>query len=433
MTVEERESANAPDAARTRYTRSLRPSRIAYAVTIALVLVVVGAVVLVAWNHGEITHTRSHTVPTAPAAQPAARPADTVTLTWHSDDASALGDPVVGGTVVTWSTHTVRGRDVSTGRPTWSYTRSDRTVCQVVQSSGVAIAFFRLHGNCDEVTAVDAQTGVRRWTRTLDKDGHPVNGTPQFSIAAYTVLITTPQVIYAIDPSGGLDRWTFAQTGCTIRSAVVGSVGALISQSCANPDCTELTYCAAGDQLLLRDATANHSDEDKDKANPDRIKWLRKGDSSMPASADGVVSAVDAAANRLDVLDVTKGARLSSLALSGAPAVAGAISQTSTARAEVLWIGGRTYALELTGTAFFWSTATSGPPTVTGAPGTDTAAVDLTDATVLAPIADGVAALDGGTGRPTHVYRLGRPPTGAIAQPVGDGFVLAGSQTAVYG
>ena len=55
------------------------------------------------------------------------------------------------------------------------------------------------------------------------------------------MLIWTSQVIYAINPAGnqdfgskngGLDRWVFAETGCTIHDAVLGSAGALISQTC---------------------------------------------------------------------------------------------------------------------------------------------------------------------------------------------------------
>ena len=74
-----------------------------------------------------------------------------------------------------------RGRNARTGATTWSYTRTDRTVCTAAQLDGTTIAIYAVHGNCDEVTALDSGTGRRTWTRTLDKDGMPLNGRPTYA------------------------------------------------------------------------------------------------------------------------------------------------------------------------------------------------------------------------------------------------------------
>jgi hypothetical protein len=415
-----------------RYNAAMRRPRILYAAVITIIVAVVAVSVRIAWTHGEVAHTTLKTA-AAPAPSVALQsPSAMLQAKWHSDDHTAIGTPYWGGTVVTYSVDSVRGRDAMTGAIMWSYTRTDRTVCQAIQDQGVTIAIFELHGNCDQVTAVDSATGERKWTRTLDKDRQPLDGHPTYSVDQYTILFTTPKVIYALDPGGGLDRWTFSQPGCTIHNAVLGSQGALISQTCDKPKCVGLKFCGAGQQLLLRDATAGRSDDAKNRDNPDRIKWNLIGSSAVPASADQLVSAVDTTANELEVLDVTKGSMLGRLPLQGG--ASGEPTHVSTARAELLWIGGVTYSVELTGADFFWSTETSGPPTVTALPGSGDGAVDLTGASLAvygASGAPGIALLAPGTGKVAHTFPVDAAPR-SLAYPFGSGFVIAGTATAVY-
>ncbi|MDT4894601.1 MAG: hypothetical protein QOE97_3636 [Pseudonocardiales bacterium] len=423
------------EVSRERYVAGLRRGRIGYAAVLAAVVVATLIVVKVAYSSGEISHATLRTVAHPPAAAPLQTISPVPVQAWSSADAAAIGTPVWGGTVVTWSDHTVRGRDASTGAVTWSYTRTDRTVCQAIQDQGVTIAVFRLNGNCDELTAVDSQTGQRRWTRTLDKDGNPVNGEPTYSVGAFTVLVTTPDVIYALDPGGGLDRWTYAPPSCRIASAVLGSEGALISQTCTpQTACTGLKFCGAGPQLLLRDATAGRSDEDKDKANPDQIKWDLLGNTSVPVSADQLISAADPRTNQLQVLDKTKGSALGMLQLAGSAPTPAAISRLATTRAELIWVGGVAYSVELTGADLFWRTVAIGPPTATAKGGDASAPVDLNDAVLLVPTQQGVDAVNGGTGTPSAQYPVPSPRPGSSAYPYGSGFVVAGpgSPTVVY-
>jgi hypothetical protein len=47
-----------------------------------------------------------------------------------------------------------------TGQITWSCTRTDRVVCAAIDAGGATIAVYRLHGECDELTALDSGTGL---------------------------------------------------------------------------------------------------------------------------------------------------------------------------------------------------------------------------------------------------------------------------------
>lgn len=434
MTVDGPEAADPPPGQRAleQYRARLRPWRIVYAIVI--VLVVIGGLVgvKIAYNHGEISHATLKTA-SVPAPSVALKsPSTTLAVAWTSPDHTAIGTPYWGGTLVTYSTHTVTGRDALTGGERWSYTRSDRTVCTAAQIGGVTVAVFELNGNCDELTAINTTTGTRNWTRTVDKDGQPLNGHPSYVVGPYTLMMTTPTVIYAISPTGtstqqngGLDRWVFGQPGCTINGATLGTAGALISQTCAPLDCTDKAYCGGGPQLLLRDGTTGRSDDAK---NPDQIKWNLLGNTSIPVSSGAVITATEPGSSQLDVLEAAEGKTLASLELK-APTDS-APSTIETARAQLIRIGGVTYVIAANQTSLLWSAPTTALPTVTA---TDDATVpDLSHSVLSVPAAQGIDQLEPGTGavgqsRPT-------PPlaTGSLSYPFGTGFIIAGPSTTVY-
>ncbi|HLY34144.1 MAG TPA: PQQ-binding-like beta-propeller repeat protein, partial [Jatrophihabitantaceae bacterium] len=361
------------------------------------------------------------------------------TLAWHTPEATAIGTPYYRGTVVTYSAHTVNGRNALTGAVTWSLTRTDRTVCQVIEDQAYTITLFDQKGDCTEVTTLDTQTGQRKWERTLDEDDtradgkaiQHIQGHPSYAVLPDTVLIYSSTVIYAIDPTGGLDRWLFDHAGCTIHSAILGAQGALISQTCTHENCGQRKFCFDGDQVVLRDGTAGRADTDKNPTNPDQIIWTKPDVKAVPASADTVISVVDPAATHLTVLDATKGATLATLPLRGASTTSG-IAALETARAELIWIGGTTYSIESTGTDFFWVADSRGPATVTALPGSLTQPVDLNQAIVLVPTSHGADSLTPGTGVAATHYAVGPLPGGSRVYPLGRGLLVAGSATAAY-
>lgn len=415
------------------YHRRLRPWRIAYAAALVALVVAAGVVVKIAYVHGEISHATLKTASAPAAPVPLADPSARLTRAWSSIDHTAIGTPYDGGTVITYSTHAVVGRDGRTGDVRWSYTRTDRTTCTAAQLDGVTIAVFRLHGDCDELTGLDSDTGKRLWARTLHENGHPVLGTPAFSVGSDTFMVTTPSVIYALSPDGtaddgdgGLDRWLFAEAGCTINSAVLGSSGALISQTCAHPDCSGRKFCGAGTQLLLRDPILGASDDDK--KNPDQIKWNLIGNSLRPVSADTVISATAPGSSTLSTFTADKGKPLKTLPLLGP--LDGRPETTSTATAELIRIGTETYALDDSGTRYTWRAATAALPTAIGTG--DVAPAPLADSRVTVPVPDGIAELSPATGKVARTFPVAPPAPGSRVFPYGTGFVVAGPHTVVY-
>ena len=421
-----------PQPALERYRRRMRRDRAIYFAVIAVVVLAAGGTAWVVWLGGEAAHTHLKTVASAPPSVALQTPSIALRQTWQSPDRTAIGPPYWGGTVITYSTDSVRGRAASTGAITWSYTRTDRTVCQVIQNQGVTIALFEHNGNCDEVTALDSGTGERRWTRTLDKaeqESQPVNGQPTVSVTQFAVMITTPSVIYTLDPAGGLDRWVYRPQNCTIQSAVIGTDGALISQTCAHPVCAGLKFCGTGPQLLLRDASAGHDDNKKD--NPDQIKWNLVGKTAVPTSADKVISAVDPAAGQLEVFDAAKGGTVSHLDLAGGLGSTEHVAAVPTDRAELIWIAGTTYPVDVGGLAFLWTAPTTVAPTVTPTSGVQGGPPELRAAIIAAATSAGIAVLDPITGEPGRTFPIG-VPVGSRVYPFGTGFVVAGPSTAVY-
>jgi hypothetical protein len=426
------------DAALARFAQRMRPARLIYVIVLSVVAVALVAIVAIAYNRGEISHVTLKTVGTAPSKVALQAPSSTLTQAWTSSDVTAIGTPYVDGTVITHDKHTVRGRDARTGKPTWSYTRTDRTVCTAVQTQGVTVAVYELHGNCDELTALDSNTGERKWTRTLDKDGAQFNGPATYSVQPGNVLFVSATSIYAVatsgsadDGNGGLDYWTFHHDGCTINSAVLGVGGALISQTCAHEKCAGAKFCGNGQQLLLRDGSKGTDDNEKtNKNNPDQIVWNSRGSDLVPTSAGHLITARRPAGGSLQLLDAKTGKATTSLPLTGSSNGTAPTAFTSANDGDLVWIGGRTYAMMTGKSTFAWSTDTRSVPTVTDANGTSSA--PLQTARLAAGTSSGIEEIDGATGKARATYRASAPAAGSLVYPFGTGFLIAGPTTTLY-
>ena len=406
------------DRALAAHRQRVRRARAIYGAVVATIVVAALVGVIVAWNKGEISHASLHVVGRAPAAIPLAQPAADPAPAWHTTDRLAIGSPQYGGTVITWSAHTVGGRNARTGAPTWSYTRSDRTTCTAGQTTGTTIAVFRLHGNCDEVAGFDSGTGQRLWARTLDKDQRPLDGPVTYEVQPFAFLLTGRTTIYAISPRDGFGGWTYYRYGCTINGAVLGSAGALISQTCGGAvRCSGVKFCARGRQLLLRDGSAGNGDNGD---NRDQIKWLLRGDDQTPVAADLVIASLATDGRTLSVLAAKDGTAQRSVDLGAAsrvvPVAVGLLN------GELLWRDGTAAAIDTsTSTKPAWTATSSGPPTAVGSGG---GAPTTLGSSRITAVADGAVVTLGGTdGREQGRIPLGLAP-GASAYPLGGGFLV---------
>jgi outer membrane protein assembly factor BamB len=382
-----------------------RNSRAMRGYTAILVVVLVAAVLAVraAYSHGELVHASGHTA-APPAPIPSGSTADALALTWRTTDRPAGGTPVQDGVVITYDGHSVHGLDARTGKLRWHYTRSDQTLCSVLQQDASTIAIYNRHGNCDQVTGLVTATGAVKWQRTMTD-----NGITEAASAPNVVLTVARYSVHVIDNAGGLDRWDWvAPDRCSVDRALAGSQGVLIS-----------TTCGAQHRLVLRGLTS------------DQLMWSVDVPRAMvPVAASSFVGALDPSTGELHSYSLAKGADTASGQLAepaelrdplarlprAATSVDGLNADGQTL--EVLWLG-RLYSFK-TGTSN-WSAAAAGPATVVGPD-------------VLAA-SDGstVHRYAGSTGEPRAVVTLGPAMPGVFrAFPVGNGLLLAGPDTRMY-
>jgi outer membrane protein assembly factor BamB len=407
------------EAALARYRDRLRRSRIIYAAVVAGVVAALAVGVGIAWSHGEIAHVTLHTFAPPPPSVGIEAPSQTLRPAWRTSDRIAIGKPRLNGTIVTYGAHTVGGRDARTGKQTWSYTRTDRTVCTAAQLTNTTVAVYENRGNCDEVAAFDSDTGRRRWTRTLDKDRQPITGPVTYQVLSYTFMVTSDTTIYAIDPVTGLDRWTYFRYGCHIQRAVLGSAGALVSQTCSPAvKCGKAKFCARGPQLFLRDGSAGNGDDSD--TNADKIKWLVRGSRGVPASADQVLAVFAADGRTLDLLAAKDGAVTQQV-----PVSSGAATDPSEALAtgagDIIWHAGKAYALNAGDATPVWTADAPAPPTIESLTNEDIPA--LGPARITVPLADGIGLIDGNDGQLAQRFAA-TVPAGSRIFSLGTGFLV---------
>ena len=404
-----------------RFVASMRRQRVWYLVAIAVVAVIAVAVTVVVWFSSEIAHVHLRTAKSAPPTVPLGSPPTAPTAKWGSGDKTAIGAPFDDGTVVTYSTHTVTGRNALTGTADWTYRRTDRTACQVAQVQGKTIAVYTdADGNCDEVSTFETGTGKRAWTRTLDENGLTLSGHPTFIASTDTLYAWTADFVYAIDPSSGYDRWTYSiGDGCTLTTVVPGSAGVLMN-----------AHCTDGDQLLMRDRSAGSDDKQQTDDKKNQILWRLKNTSTVAVAADSIVAALDPTTRQLVTYEPAKGTVRAHLTLTPNPSATSPVQHVAANQAELIWIAGTAYAIDSTGTQE-WSGPFAAPPTLTPPDGSPVTP-DLSSARILVPTPSGVAALDGASGKVTTQYAVPPPEPGGQVYPVGNGFLVAGPSTAYY-
>jgi hypothetical protein len=388
--------------------RASRNNRI-YAAVLALLILLGFIGVRLAYAHGELNKVSFRTAP-APSPVPAGLPGAALRLAWHTDDTAAGGSPYDSGIVVSYAGHTVNGRDAVTGAVRWHYTRSDQTLCSVLQQDSTTIAIYRRKGNCDEVTGFVTTTGQPKWYRTLTDNGETVA-----TSTSNVVLTANQHIVHAFDNAGGLDRWDWtAPDNCTVRHALTGSQGVLIAMDCAGIH-----------QLALHDLIT------------DNLKWtVNTAAPVLPIAADGFLGALDPATGTVFRYSADKGAATASAKLpvqsvtssgggtgSGLPTVTAGVTANDTAGQPVQLVQlSQLFALSQDG-SLRWSAASTGQPWPIE--DTDLASQLGSDRVVLRHTEDGQAQL-------TSVLSPAAGSATSRVFPVGSGLLLAGTGTSLY-
>ena len=201
------------------------------------------------------------------------------------------------------------------------------------------MAIYRHDGNCDELSALAADTGRRAWTRTQFD-----NGTPTVQPISQSVLEVTPGALDLLQPGGGATYWYYPQVNdCKTISGVVGTAGVLWG-----------SRCASSSTLTMRVGSG-----DKSKNNA----WSVPLDGRTPLAADGQILALSADARAIQVLSAKNGAISSTIPLASAvtaPSVPFATPSMS-GSVELITVAGQIIAVAANGaTTVLWQRATNG-------------------------------------------------------------------------
>jgi outer membrane protein assembly factor BamB len=245
-----------------------------------LALVVVAALL---WRGSDAAATESTTAD--PAGVPVGAPAAAVSEAWSVTGNPMPEDVVESGRVLVGSEHGVRALDPRSGEESWHYTRSNARLCDVEVTNGVAVAVFRTEDRCDEAVALDADTGVRSWTRNVSFAGDVV-----LESTEAIVLAVAERSLVTLDPNNNNIRWRYEPPErCRILGAEVGDAGVALLQRCSGSPAVQLRLLDgfAGDPRWSRDLPAA-TDDDVRLLGADRVLGVEVGtDIQLLAGADG--------------------------------------------------------------------------------------------------------------------------------------------------
>ena len=355
-----------------------------------LALLVVAALL---WRSSDAAATESTTA--APAGTPSGTPAGAVSEAWSASGGPLPESVVESGRVLIGSSHGIRALDPATGEEAWHYTRSNARLCGLTPTDGVAVAVFRTEDRCDEAVALDAGTGVRRWTRSVNFRGDAtLDATDRIVLAGSSTGLVT------LDPTGDNIRWRYAPPeGCVLLDADAGSAGVALLERCSGSPVV---------RLRLLDGFEGDAHWTRDLPVPDGAEVRLLG-------ADGLLGVlVDDEFQGLSAADGTVLSRLP------VPAGAGdAVQQVSVGTVTLVRVAGTLSALDAASGSRLWSADARGLPSAPEA-GADPA----NPPPLPVPDADGFAFRETATGAEVARSAVTRLPEGGVASAVGDALVL---------
>jgi outer membrane protein assembly factor BamB len=295
--------------------------------------------------------------------------------------------------VLVGSVHGIRALDPLTGEEAWHYTRANARMCGLTVTDGVAVAVFATADRCDEAVALDAGTGVRRWTRSLSLAGDAV-----LDSTAAIVLASNPTGLVTLDPTGNNVRWRYAAPdGCRVLAADAGSTGIAVLQSCSGT--TDL-------QVRLLDGFAGtaHWTRSLPVAEGTDVRLLGADDAVTVLVGDEVQTLAGTDGSLLSALRVTAGAE---------------VEQTTVGSVSLVRVDGTVSAIDaLSGTAL-WESPATGLPAASGAVEDPEA-----PALLVLPDADGFSVRDPATGAELDRFAVTDLPDNGAASVIGPVAVL---------
>ncbi len=352
-----------------------------------LALVVVAALL---WRGSDAAATESTTAP--PAGVPSGTPAAAVSEEWSAAGGPLPESVVEGGRVLVGSDSGVQALEPATGAEAWHYTRANARLCGLTATDGVAVAVFRTEDRCDEAVALDAGTGVRRWTRSVDfRRDATLDSTDRI------VLATSPTGLVTLDPTGNTLRWRYAPPdGCRLLGTEVGSAGVAVLQRCSG---------SVDPQLRLLDGFEGNAHWSRDLP-------VREGADVRLVGADGLVGVlVDDEFQGLSAADGSVVARV--------PVPAGAgpdVQQVSAGAVSLVRAAGTLTALDAASGRSLWSIPALGVPASPEESADPAAPLPV-------PEADGFVLRDPATGSTLARSATTGLPEGGAAAVLGDAVV----------
>ena len=361
-------------------------------------LVVAAAVVAVAVpvvRHSDAFTTTIRTAPDTPVPPEQAPLPASVRQLWTAPTGAAAA-PVEGPSVIETGADRVAGLDPTTGRERWSYQRGNATLCDATRQDGVVLALFAKSHGCRDLVALDAATGQRRWYRTIE-----ITTSARLTSSTGTAVVTGGGRMIAVDTGGGLNRWTYSTSGCTLDPAVVG------------PDAVAtVSRCAGGlRRLVVHSPTV------------DKAPWV----GSLPTGSDPHVLTTDGrvavlAGSTLSTYSVGEDKDKKTVASPAGDVLDDRLAGSGTPAAVVdgdvlvVWTGETAAGVDLRARAVRWTAPATGPPALTD------------DHQVLLAGPDGFSLRPPATGRPvTRVAAGTAVPDRAGLSRIGSLIVAAGA------
>jgi len=320
------------------------------------------------------------------------------------------GTPVAGGTVVVAGPHRIEGREPGTGATRWYYERRNVTLCDWTIRDGVVFAAYRKAAGCRDLVALNAGTGARLWYRNAELPADVrLSAIPGVLVAADRSGLTT------LDTGGGLNRWTYTPSGCTLSTPVLGDQGVAVLSWCAGQPEPQVVLLGAfdGKQKWARPAPG---DLPRILAADHEVSVLAVPAVPAVPAHDPVITQYDAGGRQVSALTSPKLSYVD-------PARAGAVVHSGLLLG---WTGSELFAVAQASDRLLWTVGGTGP--VGGGQG---------DAVL--PSAVGLVELDLATGRTRRTLPLPSDGPSGAGQPVAIGrtgalVVLAGpGGTVVYG